>query len=309
MKPAASIVEDIDLVQQNPQRSLWQKANEYTEAIQVDNPYTVMLEVRGSRDGGGPIVMRVPAQSTRILTVRVRDISLRALGQPAGVIPTTLVRFDRPMPNGIYSYGQGAALTIASVIGSSLSGVADDGSAPVKVGGRFNLALPTLTDGMRGDLQLGSRGSLNVQLLNANSTVSAQVLTTSIDAITTANGALEVLAKSALFNGSTWDRARTAIIFKNVAGVAVVAGTPVSVWTPAAGKKFRLMGAVMMATAGSAIIVKDTSPVEIMRLPAQGPGAPTNLGNGYLSSAANNQLFLDLTASGAVHGVVFGTEE
>lgn len=106
LKPATPIGEDLDLVAGNGlARSQWQKAEEWTEAIQVDNPYAVTLEVHASRDGGGQVIMRVPKNSSRVLNVRVRDVSLKAIGgAPAGAIPASLYRFDRSQPVGIYPY-------------------------------------------------------------------------------------------------------------------------------------------------------------------------------------------------------------
>jgi hypothetical protein len=49
--------------------------------------------------------------------------------------------------------------------GNVASGAADSGN-PLKVGGRYNSTLPTLTDGQRGDLQLNSKGAVYVELYN-----------------------------------------------------------------------------------------------------------------------------------------------
>lgn len=107
---------------------------------------------------------------------------------------------------------------------------------------------------------------------------------------------------------------RVANIIKNVPGTAITAGTPVSVWTPASGKKFRILGYHLSNTVAGSIIFKDgvSSPPEVFRTPIQAinTGTPSPpLGNGYLSSAANNQLWIDVTASGNVHGFVVGIEE
>ncbi|HSX05665.1 MAG TPA: hypothetical protein VLF69_04310 [Candidatus Saccharimonadales bacterium] len=68
--------------------------------------------------------------------------------------------------------------------GNVASGAADSGN-PVKVGGRFNSAAPTLTDGQRGDLQLDSSGNLKVTGsvgVTANSSVNVnQVAGTTVD--------------------------------------------------------------------------------------------------------------------------------
>lgn len=52
--------------------------------------------------------------------------------------------------------------------GNVASGATDSGN-PVKIGGKYNSTLPTLTDGQRGDLQLTSTGSARVTLDNGAS--------------------------------------------------------------------------------------------------------------------------------------------
>jgi len=104
---------------------------------------------------------------------------------------------------------------------------------------------------------------------------------------------------------------RVPVVLKNIAAQAVTAGTPVSIWTPATGKKFRLLSyAISLSVAGSVIFKDNTT--EFMRTPlmpaGQGQPAPW-LGNGYLSSAANNALQIDVSASGNVSGYVMGCEE
>jgi hypothetical protein len=61
-----------------------------------------------------------------------------------------------------------------SVAGNVASGAADSGN-PVKVGGRFNTALPTLTNGQRGDIQLDSSGRLIIAPLTNSSIVKSQL--------------------------------------------------------------------------------------------------------------------------------------
>ena len=45
------------------------------------------------------------------------------------------------------------------------------------------------------------------------------------------------------------------------------------------------------------------------KLAANGVSRVANIGEGLLGAAANNVLKLDVTATGAVSGMVFGTEE
>ena len=68
-------------------------------------------------------------------------------------------------------------------------------------------------------------------------TVNGHVLTIT-DATTVLYGALETENFNLGFNGATWDRARLPTVFKT----ASTNGTSAVVWTPAAGKRIRLMG-------------------------------------------------------------------
>ncbi len=114
-----------------------------------------------------------------------------------------------------------------------------------------------------------------------------------------------------VWNGASWDRQRTPNVFKPVAAVAVTAGTPVNLWTPASGKKFRLMGFALSLSVAGAVILKDAA-AELARTPSMAAGiglVSPPMGNGYLSAAADNILKIDVTATGSVNGYVFGTEE
>lgn len=87
--------------------------------------------------------------------------------------------------------------------GNVASGATDAGN-PIKMGGRYNSTKPTLTDGQRGDLQLGTRGSLAVQIHSRDSADAAVV---------SAAGALNTEIVSSIPAGS------------NVIGKAVVSWT------------------------------------------------------------------------------------
>ena len=104
--------------------------------------------------------------------------------------------------------------------------------------------------------------------------------------------------------------ARTPNVFKNVAAVAVTAGTPVTVWTPAAGKKVRFMGYALSLSVAGSVILK-TATVESIRTPLVLAGTghtSSGMGNGILY-AADAVFQVDATATGAVSGYVFGLEE
>jgi hypothetical protein len=115
-------------------------------------------------------------------------------------------------------------------------------------------------------------------------------------------------------NGATYDAARTPAIFKPIKAVSITAGTPVSVWAPTSGKKFRVMGWMLSLSVAGAILFEDATGGgnEFTRtsLMAAGVGlASPPLGNGHISTTINNALFLDVTATGTVSGFIFGTEE
>jgi hypothetical protein len=114
--------------------------------------------------------------------------------------------------------GQNTAANSASVVlssdnntvtavGNVAAGSADSGN-PVKVGAVYNTTKPTLTNGLRGDLQLGARGSLSVQLMSPDASGAITFLSTGADA--SANGFTAYVNGSYGygFNGTTWDRWR-----------------------------------------------------------------------------------------------------
>ena len=131
------------------------------------------------------------------------------------------------------------------------------------------------------------------------------------------------------WTGAAIERARTPNIFRTATATA---SGDTAVWTPAASKKFRLMGFLIeatqdAATAGGAVItiaLRDattalnlTVSVFVPAVAATTLGAGyssewIDLGNGPLSAAANNVLNVNLSAaltSGTVRVIAIGTEE
>lgn len=90
-----------------------------------------------------------------------------------------------------------------AVTGNVASGAADSGN-PVKMGGRHNTTLPTLADGQRGDVQLGTRGAVSTSLFIANS-VNPMAAPTG-----DGGGASTYLPAAMLVNsvGTSWDRVK-----------------------------------------------------------------------------------------------------
>lgn len=120
------------------------------------------------------------------------------------------------------------------------------------------------------------------------------------------------LAMGMAYNGASWDRLRSANVFKALSAVVITSET--TIWTPAGGKKFRLMGFLLaQGVATGAVTLKDnTAGSTIYIIPPHTVGVvipPPNLGNGILSAAANNVLTAQGASTETLTGVVFGTEE
>lgn len=128
----------------------------------------------------------------------------------------------------------------------------------------------------------------------------------------TANPTTTLIGAGAMvFNGATWDRARTPTVFKAFSGTVITSET--SIWTPTSGKKFRLMGFVVTQTvvAGDITIRDGTGLATILTIPSTPTGQPlaVPLGNGILSGAINRVLTMQGASTEAVSGFVYGTEE
>lgn len=132
-----------------------------------------------------------------------------------------------------------------------------------------------------------------------------------VDSRSIENDFEENAAYPAAFNGTTWDRVRTPTIFKPLTAASVAAEA--TIWTPAAGKKFRIMGYCLTSgVVGGNITIKDnTAGTTIMVIPFGAAAAPLtdSFGNGILSAAANNVLTATGTATQTLSGYVYGTEE
>jgi len=153
---------------------------------------------------------------------------------------------------------------------------------------------------------------------------SASIVTDAIDPTIFTPLPFNLSALSA-FNGATFDRVRVANVFNSV--LATAAGLT-AVWTPAAGKSFRLMGytisvaGTLAATAveliqlvdnaiATKVIARHQATVTITT-PTGDTQIGAELNNGYLSVAPDNVLRVNLSAAMATGGVAintWGTEE
>jgi hypothetical protein len=163
----------------------------------------------------------------------------------------------------------------------------------------------------------------------SNLLVSCQGPTSPSDPQGTQSSIPAAITYGVLYNGTNWNFPRTPTTFK--AASATASGNT-AVWTPTAGKKFRLMRyridvSAAAATSGGGTLdffFQDSSTALGIGFSCYVPaasvttavGAPTSgwcdMGNGFLSAAANNVLNINLSAAltaGAVRIVVCGTEE
>lgn len=133
-----------------------------------------------------------------------------------------------PNPNGQATMANSSPVVIASdqsvvpVGGAIASGSADSGN-PVKVGGKFNTTLPTYSDGQRTELQFGSRGALEIQIMGAGSTTGAAASASGADTVSNSTAGINIYTFPRTFNGTDWDRARSVINATNSTGTGISA--------------------------------------------------------------------------------------
>lgn len=115
-----------------------------------------------------------------------------------------------------------------------------------------------------------------------------------------------------VWNGQAFSRTRSPNIIININAVAI--SPEATIWTPAAGRKFRIMGYVLESgTLGGNVLLKDnTGGTTCLIIPfgaANGVITSPPMGNGFLSAAANNVLTATGTGAQTLSGYIFGTEE
>ncbi|MGB8644038.1 MAG: hypothetical protein WCF84_02285 [Anaerolineae bacterium] len=229
----------------------------------------------------------------------------------------------------------GATLTIeASDDGSNWAGV--NGIAP-STGALFS----TFTTDQQFRVNTGGRVGVRVRVsatgtgtitvsYNASAVSSAVALSSPLPAGSNAIGTVdtELPAAAALadaasnpttptigadvsaYNGATWDRLRIPNVFKDLNAAAI--GTIATVWTPTSGKKFRIMGGSISVSAAASVLLEDNSGGNtVFRTPKLLADTPYSfdLGNGFLSAAANNVLKATSSAAANVTGTLYGVEE
>lgn len=120
---------------------------------------------------------------------------------------------------------------------AAASGTADAGN-PLKVGGVFNTAQPTLTNGQRGDAQMSARAEWLVQIQNGGTPNTMQG--PAADGASNAVNALVVSAYKMVFNGTTWDRFTVPNATSRI--VSAAASTNATSAKASAGKVHNIVG-------------------------------------------------------------------
>lgn len=122
---------------------------------------------------------------------------------------------------------------------------------------------------------------------------------------------LQVNAVQYGWNGSTTEMIRVPNVWKYASNGTLAGTTGVTVWTPASGKKYRVMGVTLQSSVSQAYFLRDAGSTFQMIYPPANEGVTIYLGNGYLANAANTNL--ELYNSGSTTATVrislFGTEE
>jgi hypothetical protein len=198
---------------------------------------------------------------------------------------------------------------IGSVDGTVASGSADSGS-PVKVGGRYNSTKPTFADGQRGDLQVGTRGSMMVQLQDPDGT-SGGTITAASDTLSDTFGGLYTNSRKHSFGGTNWARDFTC---SNSAVINVSAAATTQIVALASSQVIRVCSFVIsgdtLATTATFVYgtgancgTGTTSLTGAMRLQDEGNISATGMNGSLFRTAASNALCLT-AATGAVTGFV-----
>ncbi len=206
--------------------------------------------------------------------------------------------------------GTGPGAAASTVQGPAASGAANTGS-PVKIAGVITSGLSAQPAGTIFEAPMNQLGAIYTTLTDGVGITSVIKVQISGDAISNnATNQLYVQSVNMGYNGTSWDRVRVPSVFKPQNAVAVNAET--TIWTPAAGKKFRLIGVWLAASVAGNVLLRDNTAgpvIAVVPSGAGGSGVYVDLRNGILSAAVNNVLTATGPAASTLSGIVFGTEE
>ena len=186
----------------------------------------------------------------------------------------------------------------------------------VRIGSKYQASAPSVADGDNAYLLLDAAGRPLVAGAAAHDAAAvgnpvrvAGVFRTSIPAVA-AGDIADLLVDAA----GRLKLAFTPDTFKMIDAVAITAGTPATVWTPASGKTVRLLGWCLSSSAAASLEFQDSAAAgtviaQTPLLATAGAHDSPSIGAGVVLAGADNTLDLDVTASSTVSGMVFGVEE
>jgi hypothetical protein len=101
---------------------------------------------------------------------------------------------------------------------------------------------------------------------------------------------------------------RTPTVFTAVS-LTVKTNEDKAIWTPAAGKRFRILGWTLKSSTNITFKDESTEIFQIQSINSEVPPPGGSWGNGFLSATAANKLNVRGLAETTLVGMVFGTEE
>lgn len=112
------------------------------------------------------------------------------------------------------------------------------------------------------------------------------------------------------FAGQSWDRIRVGKVYKYIEYLNLPTSTSTTIWTPTAGRRFRLMMVSVTTSAAIHLHLRDATTI-FHTTRTSGDSQIFDFGNGYLSAAANNVLEIrnDSGTTTNVWVTAWGTEE
>ncbi len=171
-----------------------------------------------------------------------------------------------------------------------------------------------ITSYTSGTITISAHGTANNGsgfVTTINGAAGAVAVLSTADGLTSVQPALFSNSFPMLYNGATSDRQRTPATFKTFT-ISSALGAETAIWTPASGKKFRVMGWSIYSDTATAITLRDNTAGSVIYRTGASANAPIHsppFGNGILSTSANNVLTIQATTAATFSGTVFGTEE
>lgn len=159
-----------------------------------------------------PVTASFSPSGTQDVNLTKVDSTVFALGQQlaASSLPVvmTAAQISTLTPLSTVTANQGTAGAAEWLVGGGVASGATDSGNPVKVGGSYTTTKPTYTNNQRGNLQLDSRGNLNVVLFGQDTGQQITPLADNADgvAVSATVSGLKVQSRNSVFNGTSWDR-------------------------------------------------------------------------------------------------------